>query len=95
MALHKVLLTCVIVYQYCETNVMHIVFNLRSIKGLYMFWALLTYPQEALHNRYLIYCVIVMSVGYTRIGVELLCFPHGKHNRRNYDIQAHRPRNHT
>jgi hypothetical protein len=36
-----------------------------------MFRALLAHPQEALHNRHLVYCVRVMSVGCTRSGVEL------------------------
>jgi hypothetical protein len=36
-----------------------------------MFRALLANPQEAHHKRYLVYCVCVMSVGCTRIGVEL------------------------
>jgi hypothetical protein len=34
-----------------------------------MFRALLAHPQEALHKRHLVYCVRVMSVGCTRIGV--------------------------
>jgi hypothetical protein len=59
------------VNQYSETNVMHFLFNLLRIMGLYMFWALLTHPQEALHKRHLVYCVRVMSVGCTRVGVEL------------------------
>jgi hypothetical protein len=50
---------------------MHILFNLLRIKGLYMFRALLAHPQEALYKRHLVYCVRVMSVGNTRIGVEL------------------------
>jgi hypothetical protein len=36
--------------QYCETNVMHFLFNLLRINGLYMFQALLAHPQEELHN---------------------------------------------
>jgi hypothetical protein len=32
-----VLLTCIIVYQYSETNVMYFLFNLLGIKGLYIF----------------------------------------------------------
>jgi hypothetical protein len=36
------------VYQYSETNVMHFLFNLLRIIGLYMFRALLAHPQEAL-----------------------------------------------
>jgi hypothetical protein len=58
--------------QYNKTNVMHILFSLLRIKGLYMFRALLAQPQEALHKRHLLYCVRVMSVGCTRIGVELV-----------------------
>jgi hypothetical protein len=54
---------CIVVYQYSETNVMHILFNLLRIKGLYMFRALLVHPQEALHKRHLVYCVRVMTVG--------------------------------
>jgi hypothetical protein len=34
-----------------------------------MFQALLAHPQEAIHKRHLVYCVRVVSVGYTRIGV--------------------------
>jgi hypothetical protein len=33
-----------------ETNVMHFLFSLLRIIGLYMFPALLAHPQEALHN---------------------------------------------
>jgi hypothetical protein len=58
--------------QYSETNVMHFLFNLLSIKGLYMFRALLPHPQEVLNKRHLVYCVRVMSVGCTRIEVELV-----------------------
>jgi hypothetical protein len=59
------------VYQYSETSVMHILFSLLRTKGLYMFWALLAHPREVLRKRHLVYCVRVMSVGCTRIGVEL------------------------
>jgi hypothetical protein len=59
----------IIVYQYRETNVMYFVFNLLRIKDLYMFRALLAHPQETLYKRLLVYCVRVMSVGYTRLGV--------------------------
>jgi hypothetical protein len=48
---------------------MHILFNLLRIKSLYMFRALLTDPQEVVHKRHLVYCVRVLSVGCTRIGV--------------------------
>jgi hypothetical protein len=47
------------VYQYSETNVMHILFNLLRITGLYIFRALLAHPQEVLHRRHLVYCVRV------------------------------------
>jgi hypothetical protein len=56
-------------YLYDETNVTHFLFRLLRIKGLYMFRALLAHPQEALNNQHLVYCVRVMSVGCTRIGV--------------------------
>jgi hypothetical protein len=59
-------------YQYSETNVMQFLFSLLRIKGLYIFQALLAQPQEALHKRHLVYCLRVMSVGCTRIGVELI-----------------------
>jgi hypothetical protein len=36
-----------------------------------MFGALLSNPQEALNKHQLVYCVSVMSVGCTRVGVEL------------------------
>jgi hypothetical protein len=36
-----------------------------------MFRALLAYPQESLHKRHLVYCVRVVSVGCTRVKVEL------------------------
>jgi hypothetical protein len=32
-----------------------------------MFGALLTHPQEVLHNHYLVYFVRVVSVGYTLV----------------------------
>jgi hypothetical protein len=57
------------VCQYSENNVTHFLFNLLRIKGLYMFRALLVHPQEALHKRNLIYCMRVISVGCTKIGV--------------------------
>jgi hypothetical protein len=50
---------CIIVYQYSETNMMHFLFNLLRIKGLYMFRALLAHPQEVLHNvTWYIACVL-------------------------------------
>jgi hypothetical protein len=45
-------------------------FNLLRIKGLYMFRALLTHPQEALNKRHLVYCVRIMSVGVGTVAVE-------------------------
>jgi hypothetical protein len=67
------LLTCIIVlvYQYSEINVIHFLFSLLRINGLYIFRALLAYPQEAFHKRHLVYYLRVMSVGCSRIGVEL------------------------
>jgi hypothetical protein len=61
----------IIVYQYSETNVMQFLFSLLRIKGLYMLRALIAHPQEALQKRHLVYCVRVMSVGCTRIKVEM------------------------
>jgi hypothetical protein len=51
----------IIVHQYSETNVMHFLFNLLRIKGLYIFRALLAHTEEALHKRHLVYCVRFMS----------------------------------
>jgi hypothetical protein len=56
---------------YSETNVMHFLFNLLRIKDPYMFQGLLAHPQEALYKQHLVYCVRVMSVGCTRIEVEI------------------------
>jgi hypothetical protein len=44
--------------QYSETNVMHFLFNLSIIKGLYMFRALFGLPQEAPDKLQLVYCVL-------------------------------------
>jgi hypothetical protein len=44
------------IYQYSETNVMHFLFNLFRITGLYIFRALLAHPHEALHKRHTVYC---------------------------------------
>jgi hypothetical protein len=63
-------LPCIIVHQYNEANVMHILFSLLRINGLYMYRALLAHRQEALHRQQLAYCVHVMSVGCTRVKVE-------------------------
>jgi hypothetical protein len=59
------------VYQYSETNVMYFLFNLLRIKSLYMNRTLLAHPQEVLYKEHLVYCVRVMSVGFTRTGVKL------------------------
>jgi hypothetical protein len=53
----------IIVYQYSETNVMYILFNLLRIKGLYIFRALLAHPQEALHIRHLIIACVLSRQG--------------------------------
>jgi hypothetical protein len=41
---------------------MHYLLNLLRIKGLYMFRALLAYPQEALHKRQFVYSNIPSAV---------------------------------
>jgi hypothetical protein len=51
------------VNQYSKTNVMHLLLNLLRIKDLYIFRALLSHLQEALHKRNLVYGVRAMSVG--------------------------------
>jgi hypothetical protein len=56
------------VYQYNETNVLFCLLRIKS----YMFQALLSHPQEALHKWRLVYCVRVVSVGCTRIGVQFV-----------------------
>jgi hypothetical protein len=55
-------------YQHSATNVLHFLFNLLRIKGIYMFRALLAHPQEAIHKRHLVYCVRLITVGYTKMG---------------------------
>jgi hypothetical protein len=45
--------------------------SLLRIEDLYIFRALLAHPQEALLLRHLVYCMRVMSVGCTTVGVEL------------------------
>jgi hypothetical protein len=57
--------------QYSETNVMNFIFSLLRINDLYMFRALLAYPQEELHKRRLVYCVHVLSADCPRVKVEL------------------------
>jgi hypothetical protein len=55
--------------QLSENNMMHFLFNLLIIKGLYMFRALFADPQEALNKGHLVHCVHVMSVGCTKTEV--------------------------
>jgi hypothetical protein len=55
--------TCVMVYQYNETNVMLFSFNVLRIKSVYLYRPLLAHPQESLYKRHLVYCVRIMSVG--------------------------------
>jgi hypothetical protein len=43
-------------FQFSETNVMHLLFKLLRVMGLYMLRALLAHSQEALHKRHLVYC---------------------------------------
>jgi hypothetical protein len=50
---------------------MHFSFNLLRIKGLYMFRSLLAHPQEPLHKRHLVYCMLIMSVGCATIADSL------------------------
>jgi hypothetical protein len=38
------------IFQYSETNVINLLFNLSRIKGLYMFHASPAHPQETLHT---------------------------------------------
>jgi hypothetical protein len=57
---------CTIAYQHSETNVMNFLFNLLRIKNIYMFRALLTHPQEAIHTWRLVYCLSVILVGRTK-----------------------------
>jgi hypothetical protein len=63
--------TTIYILLYSETNVMHFLFNLLRLKGLYMFRALLAHPQEALHNRHLVYCVRATLVVYTNLCRQL------------------------
>jgi hypothetical protein len=62
---------CIIVYQYNGTNVMHFLFNLLRIKGLYMFRALLAHPQEVLHKPHSVYYLRIMSVGCVTVAVKM------------------------
>jgi hypothetical protein len=46
------------VYKYSETNMMHFLFNLLRIKGLYMFRTLVAHPQEVPQKQRLVYCML-------------------------------------
>jgi hypothetical protein len=68
---------CVILYQYSGTNVMHFLFSLLRIKGLYMFRALLTHSQEVLHNgTWYIVCVLCQLAAPGLILVQPTDIPH-------------------
>jgi hypothetical protein len=62
---------CIIVDQYNETNVMHVLFNLLRINASTCFEHYLHILRRRLHERHLVYCMRVMSVGCTRIEVPL------------------------
>jgi WD40 repeat protein len=51
-----------------KTNVMHLLFSLLRVKGLYMFRALFAHPREALHKRHLVYCMRVVS--WLQLGIK-------------------------
>jgi hypothetical protein len=53
--------------QYNETNVMHFLFSLLTIKGLYMFGALLAHPQEALHKSTLYIACVLCQLAAPRL----------------------------
>jgi hypothetical protein len=57
-------------HQYDKTNVMHFLFSLLRIKGLYMFRALLAHPQEALHNGTWYIAFVLCQLAATKVGVE-------------------------
>jgi hypothetical protein len=68
----RVLLLSNVLCRYNKINVMHFSFNLLRIKGLYMYRALLTYPQEVLNTRHLVHCMRRMSVGCGTFAVNSL-----------------------
>jgi hypothetical protein len=49
---------------------MHFLFNLFSIKSLYMFRALRAHPQEVLHKRHLVYVLRACYVIWLLLGLE-------------------------
>jgi hypothetical protein len=68
----KILLLLYYLLRRCsENNVMRFLFGLLRTKGIYVFLTLLAHPREALHKRHLVYCLRVMSVGCSRVKVEL------------------------
>jgi hypothetical protein len=71
---YKLYVSCTVHH---STSVMNLLLNLLRIKDLYMFRALLAYPQEVPHNRHLVYCVRVTSVGCYRgwSGIEFYSIP--------------------
>jgi hypothetical protein len=64
---------CMTVDQYSDTNVMHILFSLLRIKGLYMFRTLLAHPQEVLNKRHLVYYMRVANWQHTQYTKCCLC----------------------
>jgi hypothetical protein len=64
-------LPCTVFYHYSKTNVMHCLFSLLRINGLYMFRALLAQIQEALHKRRWGYWICFMSLGCTNSGTAI------------------------
>jgi hypothetical protein len=56
-------------HQYSETNVVHFLFSLLRIKGLYMFRALLARLQEVLHKRHLLYLLCACYVSWLLPGL--------------------------
>jgi hypothetical protein len=58
------------VFQYSETNVMHFLFSLLRIKGLYMFRVLVAHPQEMKHNGTWYTACVLCQLAATRVGVE-------------------------
>jgi hypothetical protein len=71
----NVLLTCITVYQYSETNVMHFLFSLLRIKGLYMFRALLAHPRRRCTSDTWYIACILCQLAATSIGVEFRSTP--------------------
>jgi hypothetical protein len=66
---------CNIEYQCDKTNVMHFLFNLLRIKGLYMYRAVLAHPQVVLHNSTWYIAFVSCLLAAARVGVELCSTP--------------------